>query len=294
MPSTVRPGRGAASPVDSDLATSRWRVLAAMGWNFRDAVGSCVAIILGGTILTNVLFMQTGQHPAPLFRSELAASVPPSTNVAPANPPAAKPSAANPSATSPPAAKETPVASVPSARPPNAPTQKAEPVPPARLGAEIVADIQRELARRGYYEGVIDGRYGPRTIAAIRDFEQTAGMKPSAEPSEILLQSIRRSSTKPSRPATIVSTGVVPPRPAPQPARNDAIATALAPSKRVLTVQRVLSDYGYGQIKPTGVVDADTQIAIERFERERKLPVTGQPSDRVVRELSAIVGRPLE
>ena len=63
---------------------------------------------------------------------------------------------------------------------------------------------------------------------------------------------------------------------------------------RVLTVQRVLSDYGYGQIKPTGVVDADTQIAIERFERERKLPVTGQPSDRVVRELSAIVGRPLE
>jgi peptidoglycan hydrolase-like protein with peptidoglycan-binding domain len=55
-----------------------------------------------------------------------------------------------------------------------------------------------------------------------------------------------------------------------------------------------LSDYGYGQIKPTGVVDADTQIAIERFERERKLPVTGQPSDRVVRELSAIVGRPLE
>ena len=59
-------------------------------------------------------------------------------------------------------------------------------------------------------------------------------------------------------------------------------------------MQRVLSDYGYGQIKPTGVVDADTQIAIERFERERKLPVTGQPSDRVVRELSAIIGRPLE
>jgi len=59
-------------------------------------------------------------------------------------------------------------------------------------------------------------------------------------------------------------------------------------------VQRALSDYGYGQIKPTGVVDAETQIAIERFERERRLPVTGQPSDRVVRELAAIIGRPLE
>ncbi len=34
--------------------------------------------------------------------------------------------------------------------------------------------------------------------------------------------------------------------------------------------------------------------AIEKFERERKLPITGQPSDRVVRELAAMTGRPLE
>jgi peptidoglycan hydrolase-like protein with peptidoglycan-binding domain len=72
------------------------------------------------------------------------------------------------------------------------------------------------------------------------------------------------------------------------------IETTAASSKRVLAVQRALSDYGYGQIKPTGVVDTETQVAIERFERERKLPVTGQPSDRVVRELAAIIGRPLE
>ena len=265
-----------------------------MGWNFRDVVGGCVAIIVGGAILANVLFMQTGQHPAPMFRSEPAARAPSPANAPAASPPPANPPAASPPAAKPPAAKETSVAIVPSARPPNPPIQKSDPVPPARLGAEIVADIQRELARRGYYDGVVDGRYGPRTIASIRDFEQTVGMKPSAEPSEVLLQSIKRSSTKPSRPATIVSTGVVSARPAPQPARNDAIATALAPSKRVLAVQRVLSDYGYGQIKPSGVVDADTQIAIERFERERKLPVTGQPSDRVVRELSAIIGRSLE
>ena len=49
-----------------------------------------------------------------------------------------------------------------------------------------------------------------------------------------------------------------------------------------------------GQIKPTGIVDAETQAAIERFERERKLPVTGQPSDRVARELAAVTGRTLE
>jgi peptidoglycan hydrolase-like protein with peptidoglycan-binding domain len=83
------------------------------------------------------------------------------------------------------------------------------------------------------------------------------------------------------------------PRP-PQPIRQDPINEALAPSKRVLAVQRALAEYGYGQIKPTGVLDAETKAAVEKFERERKLPVTGQVSERVTRELAAITGRPLE
>jgi len=36
------------------------------------------------------------------------------------------------------------------------------------------------------------------------------------------------------------------------------------------------------------------RTAIERFERARGMPVTGQVSDRLVRELSSLVGRPLE
>ena len=34
--------------------------------------------------------------------------------------------------------------------------------------------------RRGYYDGPVDGLYGPRTDTAIRDFERAAGLKPSA------------------------------------------------------------------------------------------------------------------
>ena len=52
-------------------------------------------------------------------------------------------------------------------------------------------------------------------------------------------------------------------------------------------MQRALTEYGYGQLKPTGTVGSDTQAAIQKFERERKLPVTGQMSDRLVRELTA-------
>ena len=63
---------------------------------------------------------------------------------------------------------------------------------------------------------------------------------------------------------------------------------------RIIALQRALADYGYGQIRPTGIIDGDTRAAIEQFERERKLPITGQASDRVVRELAAMTGRPLE
>ena len=65
-------------------------------------------------------------------------------------------------------------------------------------------------------------------------------------------------------------------------------------SHRVAAVQRALTEYGYGQLKPTGVIGADTQAAIQRFERARKLPVTGQVSDRLVRELAATTGHPVE
>jgi hypothetical protein len=63
---------------------------------------------------------------------------------------------------------------------------------------------------------------------------------------------------------------------------------------RVAAVQRALTEYGYGQLKPTGMVGPDTKAAIEKFEHERKLPVTGQISERLVSQLATITGRPIE
>jgi peptidoglycan hydrolase-like protein with peptidoglycan-binding domain len=64
--------------------------------------------------------------------------------------------------------------------------------------------------------------------------------------------------------------------------------------RRVAAVQRALTEYGYGQLKPTGTAGSDTQAAIQKFERARKLPVTGQVSDRLVHELTAMIGHPLD
>jgi peptidoglycan hydrolase-like protein with peptidoglycan-binding domain len=67
-----------------------------------------------------------------------------------------------------------------------------------------------------------------------------------------------------------------------------------AGARRVAAVQRALTQYGYGQLKPTGAVGADTQAAISKFEHARKLPVTGQMSDRLVRELTAMTGHSID
>jgi hypothetical protein len=83
--------------------------------------------------------------------------------------------------------------------------------------------------------------------------------------------------------------------PQPTAVRHDnPIADLIGPSPRIAAVQRALSEYGYGQIKPSGVLDDATSSAIEKFEREHKLPMTGRVSDRLVSELAAMVGHPLD
>jgi peptidoglycan hydrolase-like protein with peptidoglycan-binding domain len=253
--SSDRPGGG-----QGDLPPFLFQVL---GWTARDAVGFAVGAVAALAIVTNVLFMQSGAHPAPFFKSAEAASK--------ASGPETKPMPA-------PAIRRVESSAVP------APPKLAPPV--ARPPGEIIADIQRELSRRGYYDGALDGIYGPKTDAAIRDFEHAAGLRPSTQPNEALLLAIIRAPIKAGKGVTGTTSIARSP--------TGRAEEAVPASPRVIAIQRALAEFGYGQIKASGVADTDTQRAIERFERERKLPVTGQISDRVARELAAATGRPLE
>jgi peptidoglycan hydrolase-like protein with peptidoglycan-binding domain len=85
-----------------------------------------------------------------------------------------------------------------------------------------------------------------------------------------------------------------PPAAIPNATRTDPLGDLITNTRRVAAVQRALTEYGYGQLKPTGNVGSDTAAAIQRFERERKLPVTGQVSDRMVRELATVTGRAID
>ena len=115
-------------------------------------------------------------------------------------------------------------------------------------------------------------------------------VKPPADPkaADALTNLVKTTSTVQPANANIPR----PPLAVPVSSRVESVQ--LSGTHRVAAVQRALTDYGYGQLKPTGVVGADTQAAIQKFEKARRLPVTGQVSDRLVRELVATIGHPIE
>jgi hypothetical protein len=96
------------------------------------------------------------------------------------------------------------------------------------------------------------------------------------------------------KPPTASANVARPPAPIPVSSRSDPVGDLIIASRRVAAIQRALTDYGYGQLKPTGTIGSDTQAAIQKFERDRKMPITGQLSDRLVRELSTVTGRPID
>ena len=116
---------------------------------------------------------------------------------------------------------------------------------------------------------------------------ERAAEKPPEKPVEAT------ASTRSSDPMTnlVKATTSAPPSalrpPAPIPLQSPA-------ARRIAGVQRALSEYGYGNLKITGTMSGETQSAIQKFEREHKMQVTGQVSDRLLRELGAAIGHPVD
>ncbi len=197
-------------------------------------------------------------------------------------------------------------------------------LPAAGADAELVRSVQQQLARRGFYDGTVDGVTGPRTEAAITAFQKSVAMPADGRPSPELLA------------ALAVESGAVAVRPVPRPAgdispaagedpvaaaiRNAdrtiatisdkrrkaqteerAVEVALRPAKDipqavaggadpnlVMAIQQGLSNIAYSEVKVDGVAGAETKAAIRHFERHYRLPETGEPNPAVLKKLKDI------
>lgn len=168
------------------------------------------------------------------------------------------------------------------------------PLPPARPGqaaqpndvelarqAALNKDLQGELARHGFYIGAIDGKPGNRFEIAIREYEKAAGLPVTGQPTEKLLTHVAASKLAMKDQLLLLI--------------KDAGSTAQPDrTKTVESVQKALNRLGYGPLKTDGAFGATTKAAIERFERDRKLAVRGEPNGRFLKELSAASGMAVE
>ena len=135
--------------------------------------------------------------------------------------------------------------------------EKAEAPAPARAAKAVVVPKAEPVQK-------VEAK--PETVAAV----PVPAARPAAKPDLI---------------GDLISGG------APAPA---AQMSSAPPPARIAAVQRALSSIGYGPVKATGTLGADTSGAIKSFERDRKLPVTGQVSPKLLKELAAVTGKPVE
>jgi peptidoglycan hydrolase-like protein with peptidoglycan-binding domain len=216
------------------------RFAAAATQHPRETVGIITIMCATIVIFINALFLQHRPHPAPIFTSASLFSQ--------------------------------------SLQPPQSNGESRKLEGSVQAHSQLVSEIQRELARRGYFDGDTDGVWGSKTDIAARNFVKATGIKVNSIPSDNLLRAIIGSDAK-----------------ARTSSRNDdPIAALIGPSSRVAAIQRALAALGYGQLEPNGVYNAETQAVIEKFEHDRHLPLTGQISDRLQREIVAVTGRPVE
>ena len=154
---------------------------------------------------------------------------------------------------------------------------RPRPVEAAVRAAEPIAAEARPVEARSVEVKPVEKSVDPMTNLVVKSTGSAPAAAHAANPAP-----------KPSTAAAVAPSSVMRP-PASIPVSGPSTA-----SKRIAAVQRALTEYGYGQLKPTGTIGSDTQAAIQKFERDRKLPVTGQMSDRVVKELAAMIGHPVE
>lgn len=120
----------------------------------------------------------------------------------------------------------------------------------------------------------------PAERGSEKPAEATASTSRAADP---LTNLVKATTSAPPSQSVVVARPPAPIPSAPSPA-----------ARRVAAVQRALAETGYGQLKVTGAMGAETQAAIQRFERGHNMPLTGQVSERLLRELAAAIGHPVE
>lgn len=136
---------------------------------------------------------------------------------------------------------------------------------PSYVPPYSVRNVQQALKNLGYAVGSIDGEMGPNTRGAIRAYQIDSGLPVSGEPSLSLHEHLQQALRGENQTAESDTSGPGP--------------------ELVSEVQAELRVRGYDIPSINGRLDAATVNAIERYQRDASLAVTGKVNDQLLAQL---------
>jgi peptidoglycan hydrolase-like protein with peptidoglycan-binding domain len=158
---------------------------------------------------------------------------------------------------------------------PTTPVSAAAPAPSvqppsvqAPAPSAAVRDAQARLRTLGFYNGPVDGLAGPETARAVEAFQRSRGLDPTGDLSSATVAEMRRDAAAPRSAAAA-------------PSEREA-AIPIGNQTAVRTVQNRLKQLGFYDGPADGVWGVGTQTAVERYQREKRLPGTGELTARTV------------
>lgn len=166
--------------------------------------------------------------------------------------------------------------------------------------ADLVRDVQRGLATRGYDVGPQDGVYGTATEQALRRFQQDQHMAANGQIDAQTLAALgvagggaaagQRASAAPSSP----SRDYVPTsrRQGASAAPARAAQSRQLAQAQVRDVQQTLSDRGYDPGKVDGRWGPHTTAALRNFQHDQNLRASGRPDSQTLAALGVESGSP--
>ena len=193
--------------------------------------GVSVAILLTGTlIIVNMVSLQPGPHPAPLFGEKTLV-------------------------------EDQPTSTVPDFSP-------------------LFYEIKEALKATDYYEETRRQSDQYNVTLAIQRFQIANNLPVTGEPSESILAQILLNHETNTTATNYESDG--------DSTTKITLAVQVNEQSTVWRVQQALASLGYGPLDVDGILGLQTSKAIEQFELDRGLPITGEPSEVLLQEFEEV------
>jgi len=216
--------------------------------------GAFMSIAAMGTIFVNAIWFQPDIHPSPMFATRTLQK-PHTLKIA---------------------------HRAPSAAP------KTNVVAHDAVSQEVLKEVQSALSVRGYYGGKVDGKFGSRTKKAIVSFQRDHSFEQDGKPSVRLLSQVLLSASAVPQEVPVPKTIAVkkPTEATTQTASTSAKTNAA--SGLIARIQAGLRNYGYEELVVDGRTGKQTKSAIQSFQLDYGMKITGQPSQSVFKKLLEI------